>query len=173
VKSTGVVRKIDELGRIVIPKEIRRNLNIKDNEEVEIFVDSENIILKKYYRLLTLKEIAQKYVSILEKFITSPLFITDREKIILSSKEAYSIYVNQPISKTITDYINDRKAINEKGKLNITSSLMVEGNYFVIPILVNADSIGSFICFNNEAISEKTLIIVEIINILLKSQLEN
>jgi len=128
MKSTGVVRKIDELGRIVIPKEIRRNLNIKDNEEIEIFVDNESIILKKYYRLLTLRELAKQYLAILEKFIASPLLITDREKIILSSKETYSSYVNQNISKIITDYINDRKQVNEKGKLNITSNLLIEGN---------------------------------------------
>jgi stage V sporulation protein T len=173
MKSTGVVRRIDELGRIVIPKEIRRNLNINDNEEVEIFVDGENIILKKYYRLMTLKETAQKYIEILEKLITSPLIITDRDKIILSSKETYTIYINQNISKILSDYITDRKNINDKGKLIVTSNLTIEGNYIVIPIVVNGDAIGSFVCFNNEIINEKTMIIVEIINILLKSQLEN
>ncbi len=173
MKSTGVVRKIDELGRIVIPKEIRRNLNIKDNEEIEIFVDNDGIILKKYYRLLTLKELAKKYIAILEKFITSPLLITDRENVILSSKESYSSYVDQNISKDVSDYINDRKQVNEKGKLNITKNLTVEGNYLIIPIVVNTDSIGSFICFNSENINDKTLTIIEIISILLKSQLEN
>ena len=48
LKSTGVIRRIDELGRIVIPKEIRRNLGIRDGENVEIFTESDSIILKKY-----------------------------------------------------------------------------------------------------------------------------
>ena len=48
LKSTGVVRRIDDLGRIVIPKEIRRNLKIRDGELMEIFVDMDSIILKKY-----------------------------------------------------------------------------------------------------------------------------
>ena len=48
MKSTGIVRQVDELGRIVIPKELRRNLEIKPKEPLEIFVDEDMIILKKY-----------------------------------------------------------------------------------------------------------------------------
>lgn len=48
MKSTGIVRKVDELGRIVIPKELRTNMNINDKDPVEIFVNGEQIILKKY-----------------------------------------------------------------------------------------------------------------------------
>lgn len=48
MKSTGIVRKVDELGRIVIPIELRRNLNIEVRDALEIFVEGENIILKKY-----------------------------------------------------------------------------------------------------------------------------
>lgn len=48
MKSTGIVRKVDELGRIVIPKELRRTLNIEERDSLEIYVDGEQIILKKY-----------------------------------------------------------------------------------------------------------------------------
>jgi len=49
MKSTGIVRKVDELGRVVIPKELRRTFNIRDNEDaLEIFVDGNTIVLKKY-----------------------------------------------------------------------------------------------------------------------------
>ena len=61
--DTGVVRKIDELGRIVIPKEIRKNLNIRNGEDVSIFVKDNMIVLKKYERALTIKEISQKYIN--------------------------------------------------------------------------------------------------------------
>ncbi len=173
MKSTGVVRKIDELGRIVIPKEIRRTLNINDGEEVEIFVDNESIILKKYYRLLTLKEIAKKYIDKMEKYINCDLIITDREKVMLSFKESYKTLVQENISKNIYDIINERKQINEKGKLSITRDTFIEAYYLIIPIVVNADSIGSIICISNEIISEKVILIAEIINILLKTHLEN
>ena len=48
MKSTGIVRKVDELGRIVLPIEIRRNLDIQERDELEIFMDGENIVLRKY-----------------------------------------------------------------------------------------------------------------------------
>lgn len=48
VKSTGIVRKVDELGRVVIPIELRRTLNIEEKDSLEIYVDGEHIILKKY-----------------------------------------------------------------------------------------------------------------------------
>ena len=56
MKATGIVRRIDDLGRVVIPKEIRKNLRIKDGENIEIFIDGENIILKKYSVLDKIKE---------------------------------------------------------------------------------------------------------------------
>ena len=60
MKTTGVVRKIDDLGRIVIPKEIRRTLKIRDGESLEIFVDKEMVTLKKYSTMEDLQEVAQK-----------------------------------------------------------------------------------------------------------------
>ena len=51
MKTTGVVRRIDDLGRIVIPKEIRKSLRIKDGESLEICLDSDNIVLKNYAEL--------------------------------------------------------------------------------------------------------------------------
>ena len=52
MKSTGVIRRIDDLGRIVIPKEIRKNLRIKDGDNLEIFISSEDLVLKKYSYLM-------------------------------------------------------------------------------------------------------------------------
>ena len=56
MKNTGVIRKIDSLGRIVIPKEIRKNLNIHNGEDVQIYIEEDKIILKKYQKVLTIKE---------------------------------------------------------------------------------------------------------------------
>lgn len=53
MKSTGIVRKVDELGRIVVPKELRRTLDINEKDPVEIFIDGEQIVLKKYQPAMT------------------------------------------------------------------------------------------------------------------------
>ena len=58
MKTTGIIRRIDDLGRIVIPKELRRNLRIKNGDTLEVFVDADSVILKKYSPIGELSEFA-------------------------------------------------------------------------------------------------------------------
>ena len=60
MKATGIVRRIDDLGRIVIPKEIRKNLRIKEGDNLEVFVDGEDIILKKYSMMNKINDLSQE-----------------------------------------------------------------------------------------------------------------
>ena len=82
MKSTGVVRRIDELGRIVIPKEIRRNLGIRDGENIEIFTENDSIILKKFYRMRASSDLASNLCELVYNSFNYKMIITDREKII-------------------------------------------------------------------------------------------
>ena len=81
MKATGVVRRIDELGRIVIPKEIRKNFRIKEGENIEIFIEDENIILKKYSTLFNLKEITSILVKSFNQITNLNIIITDNSNI--------------------------------------------------------------------------------------------
>ena len=67
MKATGVVRRIDDLGRIVIPKEIRRSLKINDGDSLEIFVDTNEVILKKYSLLDDMVDLSKKLVNTVKK----------------------------------------------------------------------------------------------------------
>ena len=69
MKSTGMIRKIDELGRIVIPKEIRNNLKIKDNEAVEIYVEEDKMILQKYNQMLSYEDKCNKLIFLIKCLI--------------------------------------------------------------------------------------------------------
>ena len=69
MKTTGVIRRIDELGRIVIPKEIRKNLRIKNGESVEIFVEGDSIILKKFSQIESLENVSVNYVEAFNQII--------------------------------------------------------------------------------------------------------
>ena len=82
MKTTGIIRRIDELGRIVIPKEIRKNLRIKNGESLEIFVDDEDIILKRYSPVESLDTIALKFVNTFNQVIKHNVIVTDRNKVI-------------------------------------------------------------------------------------------
>ena len=87
MKTTGVVRKIDDLGRIVIPKEIRRTLKIRDGESLEIFVDKEMIALKKYSTMEDLQEVTRKLLDAISNTTSKNIFVTDRDKVIAGSGE--------------------------------------------------------------------------------------
>jgi AbrB family transcriptional regulator, stage V sporulation protein T len=86
MKATGIVRRIDDLGRVVIPKEIRRNLHIREGEPLEIFVDKEGeIILKKYSPIGELASSANEYCEVLYEVLQTPVLITDRDSIIAAA----------------------------------------------------------------------------------------
>ena len=83
MKATGIVRRIDDLGRVVIPKEIRRTLRIREGDPLEIFVDHDGeVILKKYSPIGELGDFAQEYADSLFEATGHIAIITDRDQII-------------------------------------------------------------------------------------------
>jgi len=83
VKATGIVRRIDDLGRVVIPKEIRRTLRIREGDPLEIFVDREGeVILKKYSPIGELSDFAQEYAESLQQSTGHIAIITDRDAVV-------------------------------------------------------------------------------------------
>lgn len=83
MKATGIVRRIDDLGRVVIPKEIRRTLRIREGDPLEIFTDREGeVILKKYSPIGELNEFATEYAESLNETINAIAIITDRDNVV-------------------------------------------------------------------------------------------
>lgn len=164
--NTGIVRKIDELGRIVIPKEIRKNLNIRNGEDVQIFIQDNSIVLKKYEKLLSMKENADIYINNFRKLTSSDIIITDKEKVISSSVSAY---IGNKIDSKIISLIDERK--QEEGYFLKFDTLSIEKKYLVSPIIVDADSIGSIILLSDSAITDQDKLLAHILNILLTMNL--
>ena len=77
MKTTGVIRRIDELGRIVIPKEIRKSLRIKNGESLEVYLDGDSIILKKFSQIESLESISVDYVEAFNQIIKHNIIVTD------------------------------------------------------------------------------------------------
>ena len=85
MKATGMVRRVDELGRIVIPKEIRKTLKIKEGEPLEIYVEKDNLLLKKYSKVGANTEIAENIANALTETTEKSVIVTDTESVIASS----------------------------------------------------------------------------------------
>ena len=107
MKATGVVRRIDDLGRIVIPREIRRTLRIKEGDPLEIFTEKEgDIILKKYSPIGELSNFATEYVESLNKITGHISIITDRDTVIAVSGTSKKDLLEQKISPDLEKIFN-------------------------------------------------------------------
>ena len=116
MKTTGVIRRIDELGRIVIPKEIRKNLRIKNGDSLEIFLESDNIILKKYSQLETIENVSVDYVEAFNSIIKHNIIVTDRDKVIAVSGPLKKKYLGKEVNEFTERSIERRDSFSEKQK---------------------------------------------------------
>jgi len=112
VKATGIVRRIDDLGRVVIPKEIRRTLRIREGDPLEIFVDRDGeVILKKYSPIGELGDFAKEYADALYESIGHVALIADRDAIIAVSGGPKKEYLNKTLGSLVERAMEDRKSI--------------------------------------------------------------
>lgn len=109
MKATGIVRRIDDLGRVVIPKEIRRTMRIREGDPLEIYTDREGeVIFKKYSPIGELSEFAAKYAETLHKTASLSVIVTDRDAVVAVSGASKKEYLEKPISKELDDIMKDR-----------------------------------------------------------------
>ena len=156
MKATGIVRRIDDLGRIVVPKEIRRTLRIREGDPLEIFTGSDGeVILKKYSPINDLSEFALEYVESIFETYGTPTLLSDRDEIIAVAGISKKEYVGRRISAACEDLLNERKVISEK----LENSLeLVPGqyeqvkSYVVAPILLNGDLIGAIYLLSKDEV---------------------
>jgi len=164
MKSTGITRRIDDLGRIVIPKEIRKNLKIKENEILEIFIENENIILKKYSSLDDMKNVFERFIEVLEDITLNNVLITNRERVVGTSKRKEYDYLNKLLGNKVLKVIENKEIILSTGKIEIIEDKTIDTNYYIKPIINAGDIIGSIIVFGNKEIEDKHIIAIDIIS---------
>ena len=153
MKSTGVVRRIDELGRIVIPKEIRRTLRIKDGESLEIFVDKEMITLKKFSKFSNMEEMAKKLADILCHSVNKNIFVTDSDTFIAASGSLKKKYIGGNLSSFLEEIIKNRKLFksDELIEIELLDKKKEFCSYVSSPIMVNGDVVGLVLIVSEQA----------------------
>ena len=152
MKATGIIRRIDDLGRIVIPKEIRKNLRIKEGDNLEIFVVNEDIILKKYSMMNKINDLAQELTDAIYTFMKHSIFITDTDQVVAASGPLKKKYLNKNISEFITESIKRRDKIleNHFKELNFIEDEKLTCSYVLSTILVNGEAIGMILIISEE-----------------------
>ncbi len=154
MKATGIVRRIDDLGRVVIPKEIRRTLRIREGDPLEIFVDRDGeVILKKYSPISELGDFAKEYGEALFESLGSSILICDRDAVIAVAGTSKKEYLNKHNGEVIEKAMANRASYLEK---NVGNAALIEGHqeeitsYAISPIVASGDPIGAVVIFSKD-----------------------
>lgn len=157
MKATGIVRRIDDLGRVVIPKEIRRTLRIREGDPLEIFTDHDGqVILKKYSPVGELSAFAKEYAESLAHATGHITCITDKDQIIAISGGSKKEFLDKNISSSLEKAINARVILNATKEDPKFIPILSEGNtdsyhaQIISPILSEGDAIGSVIFLSTQ-----------------------
>ena len=157
MKATGIVRRIDDLGRVVIPKEIRRTLRIREGDPLEIFTDREGgVILKKYSPIGELTDFSKEYAESLQQSIGHIILISDKDAFISVSGATKKDYMEKKVSSELEAIMEERKTVLLGGGAGKVVPLYSEddsGKYstqVISPIIAEGDTIGAVIIIEKD-----------------------
>jgi AbrB family transcriptional regulator (stage V sporulation protein T) len=154
MKATGIVRRIDDLGRVVIPKEIRRTLRIREGDPLEIFVDRDGeVILKKYSPIGELGDFAKEYAESLYESTNHITMISDRDNVIAIAGASKKEYLEKQIGPMVENCMENRKTSLESGTAQyeiIKDMAETYSSYVIAPIIAGGDPIGAVLLLNKD-----------------------
>ena len=158
MKATGVVRRIDDLGRVVIPKEIRKVHRIKEGDPLEIFTDKEGeIILKKYSPIGELTEFASTYADTISKTTGHIACITDKDTVIAVAGGSKKDFLEKNLSKELEEVMENKEVFKSKENNEISIPITqnegrerIYNSQVIYPIISDGDVVGSVILLSKE-----------------------
>ncbi len=146
MKATGIVRRIDDLGRVVIPKEIRRTMRIREGDPLEIYTDREGeVIFKKYSPIGELAAFASQYAETLHKTCSLSVVICDRDAVIACAGVPRKEYTDKSLSHELEEVIESRNLYFHREGNEMIPVLAEGGNHYVscaMPIISEGDIVG-------------------------------
>lgn len=180
MKATGIVRRMDDLGRVVIPKEIRKTMRIRKGDSLEIYTDSsEKIIFKKYSSMAEISSFAESYANVVSKAINLPVLISDCDEVVAAGGASKKEFLGRKISEEIKKLISKRSHfLNNESKSEKIYPLENFENEAacVVGIISGGDVMGSLIVLEgNEKndFSKGNFLLVKTVAELMGKHLEN
>lgn len=157
MRSTGIVRRIDELGRVVIPKEIRRTMRIKEGEELEVFTTEDALVLKKFSAVKEMVDFNVDYVKSIYLSTGLTAIITDKEKILAVAGDFKQYKVGAHYTVKGERLLEERriKSLNGIEVMSLFGEDVSEvGGMVLSPIVVNGDVMGAVIVVSKRMLNE-------------------
>ena len=162
MKTTGIIRRIDELGRLVIPKEMRKRFHLLEGDSVEFIVnDQQEIVIRKYSLLQPWQQISQTVLDTLAKQTQNPVFLMNNECFIQCSRDIYREYLQKPLH---SEFLRNTIVYTNQqfSRVNVFQKDVQQVSGYVFPIVVHGDWIASFVILEaREPITEMELKIME------------
>lgn len=154
LKATGIVRRIDDLGRVVIPKEIRRTLHIREGDPLEIYTDTDGeVIFKKYSPVGELSPFASQYAEVLSRVTMLPTIICDRDHVVSVAGISKKEYLERRVTQALEDLMESRRSFSQLENQNETF-VPIEGidkkASVVFPIMASGDVTGAVVLLTGD-----------------------
>ena len=176
MKATGVVRRIDELGRIVVPKEIRRNMRIREGDSLEIFIDgTESIILKKYSQVESIYSFLAQYVDAIYSSTKKEIIVTDTQTVIAAAGSFRKDIVGKRIDLRLDDKIQKRttQTFERGSNLEVSDNFVITKAAILKPIAVYGDIIGCVIIIGDNFIDDTEKLLADATSAFIGKALED
>ncbi len=165
MKATGIVRRIDDLGRVVIPKEIRRTMRIREGEPLEIFTDRDGgVVFKKYSPVGEIGDFSMQYAEAINRASGIPIAICDMDSVVAVAGVSKKEYLEKPISPQLSGILSSHRpyavtedvpavSLTENGqKVSFLSPIVTEGSVVGAVMSIKRDGVAS------PDVSEKQLV---------------
>lgn len=166
MKATGIVRRIDDLGRVVIPKEIRRTLRIREGDPLEIYTDPEGeVIFKKYSPVGEMSPFAAQYAEVLSRTASLPTVICDMDHVIAAAGVSKKEYLERRVTPALEDLMEGRRSFTavKSGDRLLPVEGIERSAAAVYPIIASGDVTGAVIMMQDEAGSAPTEVEIKLI----------
>ncbi len=156
--SNGIVRRIDELGRIVIPKELRKTMRLRVGDEMEISGDGEKLVIKKYGAFENLKTASDELVNMVAEYVSGACaFVVDKDKVVSLSKNVKGISVGDEISDFLMRIVGSRSSVVLDTKESLFRDKPFDGVVVSEPIVVRGDLVGAVVVTSPVTLDENEL----------------
>ncbi|MBE5754690.1 MAG: AbrB/MazE/SpoVT family DNA-binding domain-containing protein [Clostridiales bacterium] len=181
MQEQGIVRRIDELGRLVIPKELRKSLRIREGDPLEIYASKDELVLKKYSPISSLKNISSAVADGIENLTEKTCIITDCDTVVYVSSGKDKDILGKNISTEMEKVLKERKSVvlsrADGGTIIpvISGEDMQSENQIIVPMITGGDCFGSVILYDKDKssrFSSSDVKLVQLGSSFLSSQLE-
>ena len=172
MKQFGIIRRIDELGRVVIPKEMRKALRIKNGDSLDIFIDRENIVLKKYSEINEFSDLSGIIVNLIGNYLKCDVLLCDTNCYLCGYGDGGKSYIKKNVSNDIINILGKRKLVSRNNVCLIEGESR-EGEFIINPIVSGGDVLGGIIVFCPDEFTSDNINMLNFASKILEKHIEN